>query len=477
MPTLQLKRFEQILERMINRIVARTDLSDLTDSSGLKHVLAATARELDDFHFQMTRFSDLFAVDRAAGEDLDERAKDILPAVLERTGPLSSVGLIIFSRGTNTGSTVTVAAGALVRTADGLSFRTTQQAQITGVSVEQISGHGAGRDSNPVSATAVNAGAAGNVAPNTIIKFLSKPAGVDEVTNTSAFTQGRDEETDDEFRARLRAHVNSLARCTVSALEFLVLGITNAFSGKQVKFSHLFEDPIDRGNVTIFIDDGAGTVESTAIALAENVTLGLAGPPINSAVGGEEFLNFDNFPIKIETPFTVTSSTRGVLINKAANPMTGQFALNPTSGLVFFDPALAAGEVITATYTHFTELIKDVQKVVDGDPADRLNFPGFRAAGVLVRVLAPVVVQQFVEAVLLIREGFNRITVVTNVEAAISSYINNLGISGDVIRNELIQRIMDVDGVTDVDLILPTGNITILDDEIPRIVDVDIDIS
>jgi uncharacterized phage protein gp47/JayE len=480
MPTLQLKRFEQILDRMITRVVARGALSDLEDSSALKHLLAAVARELDDLHFQATVLADLFAVDKAAGENLDERAKEILPAVLERIGPLASTGSIVFSRGSNTGSTVTVPAGAIVRTADGLTFRTTAQAQITLVSTEQIAGHGVGRDSNTVSAVATSPGSVGNVAPGTITKFQSKPAGIDEVTNTTAFTQGRDEETDDEFRARLRAHVASLVRSTVDALRFLVLGVTDTVSSKVVRFSHVFEDPIDRGNVTVYIDDGAGTAESTTtivIGTPEVVTFGLAGPPLNSAVGGEEFLDLDNKPVKVESGITLVSEKpAGVPLRGTLTNGTDYF-VNPASARVFFDPPLVAGEVIKAAYSHFTGLIKETQKVVDGDPADRLNFPGYRAAGVLVRVLAPVVVQQFVEAVLNIQEGFDRVTVIANADSAVSQYINNLGISGDVIRNEIIERIMEVDGVVDLDLILPTGNVTVLDSEIPRIVDIDIDIT
>ena len=60
---------------------------------------------------------------------------------------------------------------------------------------------------------------------------------------------------------------------------------------------------------------------------------------------------------------------------------------------------------------------------------------------------------------------------------AIKDYINTLAISGDVIRSELIRRIMAVEGVYDVILTLPATNITMLDDQLARTTDVNVVIS
>lgn len=470
MPKLQLKRHEQILERMISRVVARTDLSDLDDASAVKHLLSAFAREMDDGYFQMTRLTDLFSIDSAAGDDLNERAKDIQPATLTRIGTRRSIGLIVFSRATNTGITDVIPTGTAIKTADGAVFNTTQQAQITNTSPEQITGHGVGRDSNLVSATAATPGLAGNIAPQVAIKFVSKPPNINEVENPSAFTNGRDEETNDEFRTRLRDFVNALAKSTVQALEFVAIGIQDPTPSvdKQVIFSHVFEDPIDRGNVILYVDDGAGTAATRQTNTAENVTLGLLGPPLDSAVGGEEFLSLDEKPVDQSQPFTLTSDSRGVLT------LGVDYFLNPASGLIFFVPALIPTEVITATtYDTFTGLIQEAQKVVDGDKADRQNYPGWRAGGTIVRVLPPVVVQATTTAVLSVQEGFDRAAVVVEAKAAVSAYINGLGISGDIIRNELIEQIMSVPGVVDLSLTVPSANIPVLDNEIPRIIDAD----
>lgn len=549
MPQVQIRRYNDILARMISKIISRTSITDLEDSSVVKQILAAVAREIDDANYQLTRLQDLFSLDRAAGSDLDARAAELLPVGLARIPAQRAVGYLVFSR-TGTTGTITIPAGTLVRTASNITFRTLQQGVITATNPSLITGHAVGRDSGLVSATAVEPGRLGNVAASTVVSFLNRPVGISEVTNPAAFVQGRTAESDEEFRARIKSYLNSLDSCTVDALEFAALQQSLA-TGQRVVYAHAAEDILRPGHVTLYIDDGTGTAESyindapsgslvggtlsavsgssqtltipagpfttdhvgrtvtiagaanagnngafpitavigttqivytNASAVAETpvggtyaingelLTEGLAGPPVNSAVGGEEYLYLTHAPVRISSTFTVTSSTRGALVGGLT------YSLNPANGLIRFTPALAAAETIRVNYTYYTGLIDLVQRVVDGDPADRLNFPGVRAAGTAVYVTVPQVVPLTVRVTLQTARGTNRTSINTAVESAISSYINGLGISGDVIRNELIEQIMGVPGVVDCTLALPAANIVIQDNELPRITANDIDI-
>jgi uncharacterized phage protein gp47/JayE len=470
MPRFTPKRYEQILTAMLAKLVSRTDLSDITDASGVKHLLAAAARQDDELYFQMTLLLDLFSIDRAVGEDLDERAKDIQPSIVTRFQAVAANGNVVFSR-VGTVGTINVPSGTKVKTADGKIFTTTAIATITPASPQQIGGHGVGRDSNPVGAIADIPGTAGNVASNTIIKFDGKPAGVDEVTNPNPFQNGLDQELDDAFRARLKRFIASLPRSTVEAIETGVLGLTDPIGGRTVLFIKVVEDLILRGDFTTYVDDGTGTAETTAAVVGENMTLGLAGPPPNSAVGGEQYLNLNNKPVKDSIVPVLSSSTRGALTINA------HYTLEPASGQIFFTPPLVASEVITAGYTHYTGLIQFVQKVIDGDILDRANYPGLRAAGTRALVRTPQILVQTVAAVLTVKEGFVQGDVQTAVREEIKRYINGLGISGDVIRNEVIKRIMTVAGVYNVSLTVPAADVILLDDQMPRISDPNITLS
>ncbi len=544
MPAFTPKRFEQILTDEIASVVTATLLSDVADSSGVKAVLSATAREIDEAYFQQENLLSLFDIDKATGDDLDERAAEIQPGTVTRTLARNATGTVVFSRNGTTG-TVNIAIGITIKTSDGIEYTTTAVGTITPASPEQITGHGVGRDSAPVAIVASVPGSAGNVVSSTIIKFGAKPAGVDEVTNLVPTLFGRDKETDDVFRQRLKEFIASLARCTLQALENGVLGAEDPLTGSSILFSKAVEDTVNLGNVTLFIDDGTGSAEtssavgslatalvatytwagsvtiitgdtsesaigdfirldvdgqwfeitgivpSTSVTISnpgsltiptgatqssldtgtDKVTKGLAGPPPDTAVGGEVTLFFDNKPTKDSLPVTLHSSTRGLLV------LNTDYTLNPASGQLDFTPALVATEVIISEYTYFTGLIALAQKIIDGDPADRTNFPGLRAAGVLVLALTPQVLIQTVTASLVAREPFTIAQAVTAAEEATKTYINGLNISGDMIRNTLISRIESLAEVFDLILAAPANNIVILDDQLARIQDANITIT
>ena len=459
MPAVTLKRYEQILQSLINTVVARSDLSDITDSSTLKHILASFARELDELYYNLGLIPDRFNLDTAVGSDLDARALEVQPAVITRNLAAIATGSVVFSR-VGTVGTIAIPIGVTIKTASGVKFTTTAAGQI-------LNGFSS---SAAVAASADEAGTAGNVAANTITKFDAKPAGVNTVTNPSSFSNGADEETDDAFRARIKSFIATLARSTVQALEFIA-GQTQLANGQRVAFAHAVEDIIERGEVILYIDDGAGTAETVEPVVAELVTTGLAGPGGDSAVGGEEFLYLNEKPIRLpDVSFQVRSPAnlphfagRGVLTQGT------DYFFDDASGQLYFTPALVAGEQIEADYTAFTGLIEEVQKVIDGDPSDRVNYPGWRAAGVRVRVKVPQILQQVVEGSVSVREGYTQADVLVAAEAAVSAYINALGISGDVVKNEIIERVMALPGVYNFSLTQPASDVIVLDDQLPRV--------
>lgn len=536
MPRYTPKSHEQILTAMLAKIVARTSLNDVGDSSVIKHLLSAAARQDAQQYYQASLLLQLFSIDTAAGEDLDERAKDIQPALMQRLPANKATGFVVFTRSGTVGTT-TIPVGTKVKTSDGTTFSTTAVGTITPTSPELVSGHGVGRDSNLVAVVADIAGVAGNVVGYTVTKFVSKPAGITEVTNVTQFSNGRDLESDDSFRARLRVYVSSLARCNRSALESQIIGAQDPDSGSTVLFARVVEDIVNRGNVTVYIDDGTGTAETTANAFTalsgtwtwnstltvlatdtsgvnagdfirkdsspmlwfqvqsivpntsvtllnpggatvptgagassvaiDNLTNGLDGPPPNTAVGGEETLYCEQWPIK-DIELSVVSSTRGNLVRST------DWIINPASGQVDFLVPLTTGEKVVAAYTYYTGIVAYAQKIIDGDPEDRNNFPGYRAAGVYVRVMTPQVLIQNVACTLTVLDGYDQDEAKARARETIKDYVNNLDIGADFVRSELIRRIMTISGVYDVDLTVPATNIAMLDDQLARTTDFNI---
>ena len=451
MPAFTPLRQEQILQQMINTVVARSSLSDLNDASIFKHLLRATSRGVDEAYFQMANLQDVFNLDTARGEDLDERAAEIQPATLSRNLATTATGTVIF---TASAGPVVVPSGTVVKTADGISFVTTA----------------AGNTGTQIAAVAQTAGASGNVTAGSIVKFDQKPAGVQSITNTVNFTNGSDRETDSQFRDRIFRFIDTLAQNTIRALEFAAEE-TEISTGQRVVFSKAVEDDILRGEITLYVDDGAGTAETFDTETDELITEGLGGaadlgdgfPAGDTAVGGEERLYFNNVPLKyLPTAPVLFSGQRGALTEGV------DYTYNPADGLIVFSPPLSVDEGIKATYDYYTGLIAEVQKVIDGDINDRVNYPGVRAGGVRVIVTVPTILIQTIEASLTVSEGFTESEVFQNVTNAILDYVNNLGISGDVLRARLTEVIMGVPGVFNMDLVAPASDVIMLDDELPR---------
>jgi len=455
------KTRDQILTRMINRVVARSSLNDLNNLSDLKQVLAAAAREDDDTYVQMINLLDLFDLFKCRGNDLDERAKEYNPSLVKRLDARKATGTVTFSR-TGTIGSVTIAIGTQVTIpADGAQpevvFTTTTLGTILGGNTV----------SNAVTVEAADAGASGNAAVGVIKGFVSKPSGVTGVTNPAAFTNGRDREQDDAFLKRIVDQVAGLARCHAAGLEPAALSVEDTNTGKRVLFANVVEDPINLGRVTIYIDDGSGTAETTAVKVEEVV--------LAVALGGETKLNLPDKPIKIENTFTLRRNTVALVfgVDYTLNPASGQINLLPGT----FPTGLTAGDLIDASYTYFTGLIALTQKVIDGDPGDRSNFPGYRGAGVRVRVLTPAIVQIVVRANITVLAGFNQAAVAADVKSAISEYVNGLGISDDVILNEMKERAMAIPGMYDVSFFLPVENRIVQDNQLARLIASNITVS
>ena len=119
MPKLQIKTKQEVQRDIINAVVARTSLSDVTDSSTLKHFITALSTEIAEVYYQFTRLAELFDFRKAAGLDLDERAKEILGGTIERFEARRAVGQLEFTRAVATAAPVTIPAGTIVETADG----------------------------------------------------------------------------------------------------------------------------------------------------------------------------------------------------------------------------------------------------------------------------------------------------------------------------------------------------------------------
>ena len=132
-------------------------------------------------------------------------------------------------------------------------------------------------------------GVSSNAGANTIIQFANAPFESISVTNTTTASGGKDIESDDELRERLKNYSTTLARGTRAAILSAVIGVSDASDGKQVSSATIQEPPAYGEPSIMYVDDGSGFQPSTA---GQSVDVLLA-----SASGGEQFLQLSNFPL------------------------------------------------------------------------------------------------------------------------------------------------------------------------------------
>ncbi len=421
--------------------------------------MAGMARQVDEAYYTLLRLTDTWSLDRATGAGLVGRGADLKPIGLVRLGERRATGTVVLSRNTVTASTLIIPEGSVARTDAGILVRTTREVEITPTGSAQITGHIAGQDSAPVPAVALVAGEAGNIAAGALKRLQADIPGVDAVTNLAPFTGGRTAESDDELRARAKSYILSLARCGYAAIEYAVIGASA--SGREVTFARAIPNPLRRGDVTLYIDDGTGLVESTETITAEIVSAGLLGPPADATVGGEESLPLDFGAIRTESAWQVR-------VGGVARTNDVDVLLSPTDGRLWFTPALLGAQQVQADYVRFTGLIAEAQRVITGVPGDA-NYPGWGAAGNQVRVKAPRVVSPDFAGTLYLSEGTDRPTAVSAAESATIAYLNKRSISEDAVLAQIVAEVMDVPGVSDFVMSLPSENVAVLDDEIVRI--------
>ncbi len=152
------------------------------------------------------------------------------------------------------------------------------------------------------------------------------------------------------------------------------------------------------------------------------------------------------------------------------NQSTGDVEL--TTPLVAHDGLVAAADGASPSigaYTYTAGLGAYTQRVINGDPTDFDDFPGLRAAGTQVVVLAPTVLSQTFTLQVLPSRGFTDADVEDAVVTAVETYVNSLGIGDNVILAEIIAAVKNLVNIDDITMINPTANVTVPDGQIMRI--------
>jgi hypothetical protein len=198
----------------------------------------------------------------STGSDVDSFLADF-SAFGGRLAAVKSTGQVTFSRATPTIATA-VPVGAIVASGDG-SQQFTVIADPTNVAYSSAFNNYpilVGISSVSVTVQAVNGGAGGNVSAGGISILQAGIAGVDTVSNASAFTNGLNAESDAAVKIRFQNWMGSLFNASESAITFAIQSVNQNL---QVQ---IIEQPAGSPNVLIYVDDGSGAIAGSLVTAA-----------------------------------------------------------------------------------------------------------------------------------------------------------------------------------------------------------------
>ena len=439
-------------QKMINYVVANTDLTDLLEGSVLAQILAAAARSDESIYFQIAKVLDVFSIDRAQGEDLDLRIADY---GISRSVNIYASGSGQFKR-TAVANAFTVPMGTLVQ-ANGFVYKTTADAIF-----------GAGNaSSGAVSIVASQVGSGPNTSSGTamtvVTTFSDAAATGLTFTLTSAISGGADSESDKLIRSRAKALIRKLNRTSPDALKAICL--TSTLGPERCTSAKVVESLSNPGRVLIYIDNGGGLTATETTIASESLTA--------SATGGEVRFRTTRIPLKWIGNGPGDNVKIAVKKNGAALTLDTDFWVKSGTGQIVLNAPLAPTDTLTATYTYWGGLIQEVQKQIDGHASDTTTYKGGRAAGADVIVLAPTIITPTIEATVTINTAYNGTAVRAAVQTSIMNYINGLDVGDDVILAQIMEEGMGVAGVTNMVITTPApsnppADVAIADNENAR---------
>ncbi|MDQ0719818.1 putative phage protein gp47/JayE [Paenibacillus sp. W4I10] len=257
------KTMESLVQDMVDwsRGVS-TKITDFTIGSRTRTMLEAFGKELEEYYDKTWR-----AMRNTIGQGIYSAfGFPKLPAIY-------ATGNVTFSRVTPADTNYLVPVGTLLKTQATASkapinYRTTSDAVIA-----------VGKMRVDVSVICLTPGLDGNTEAQTITDFVSKPTGIDTVFNGASFSNGKEEETQDEQKNRFRKFIASLSRGTLQSIEYgattVQLTDITGLAIERVVDSQAFEDlPARKGEVDLYVWNGVGTASSELFAAIQRTLTG-----------------------------------------------------------------------------------------------------------------------------------------------------------------------------------------------------------
>jgi uncharacterized phage protein gp47/JayE len=419
----------QILRDLISKVIARTDVSDVSVGSTLFTILNAVSLEVANTESRMANIRKGFSLENATGEDLDQRVSELPPNGIRRKSGTSASGSVLkITRNIDTNDVLTIPTGSTVQRGDDGIIYTIPYPVVFEAGVTEVT---------DIYVVCQTPGAIGNALPDTIDTIVSMPAQVNSVTNEINITNGQDEESDTSLRQRALRYVNSLGRVSKSSLEFLGTSFIGS-NNDSFKFASIYEDPTRPAYSELIVDDGTGLKDPGIVnILSREYTIGSDG------------VNF----LTHERPAIAPLNTGNIVIERDGGIIElteSDYISIPERGIVYFnDNVLQADDIVTLRGIRvYQGLIAELQNEIEGNVNRGTIMTGFRAAGCRVRVLPPLITDFSIKVGITPRPDVDFNSLKIEVTNAVNDFVNNLDIGQFFDPSSLTTALMLTQNIT-----------------------------
>lgn len=363
MPSLNLKSFSELVSEQVLSIQAKAArLVDFSIGSILRSLAEANAGIVMWIQQLIVK---LLVTTRAAtcsGEDLDSWMADFS---FSRLSAMQATGRVTFSRFTATQPAL-IKAGAQVSTTDGTQSYTVIADTAMEAWEDGQSGYviAAGVNALAVPVRANHAGASGNVQSGTITVIIGALPFVDTVTNPHALTNGKDAESDDDFRARFVLWIASLSKATQAAIGFALSQLQNGISYTLTE-NVAWDGTRQPGYFYAVVDDGSGSPTKEFLERAVRAIDAVRGFTIAFGVFAPEIVRAD-VTLMISTDVASDHAVVVSLVSKAIRHYIETLSLGQP---------LAYTQLVRAAYSASPCVMNVSALLLDGAQADVTASP------------------------------------------------------------------------------------------------------
>ena len=175
-------------------------------------------------------------------------------------------GFVTMSSLSPDGQSAVIPPGAVVRTVSGVSFSVVEDASLSYWSATDdgyVRLSGTKSISVPVSANV--SGSTGNVASGAICLMGTSISGIDTVTNENVFSNGSDQESDAQLRARFPLWLAAKATASSAAIGSAISGVQSNLS-QSLRNGQAADGSTRSGYFTAVINDGSGAPSASLLS-------------------------------------------------------------------------------------------------------------------------------------------------------------------------------------------------------------------